>query len=197
MQQGTRQLCGASYVLSCCRQLKSYSTPACSEITLEAPQRPLQQSLQLPGPLCFGIRNSDTTLLSHFNRSSLDSAGALHHPKQHHQLHDPWPIAAAATAPSGIRSPDTATDDFDSTPRAVSLSTTATEVKLQQESFKGFEWLSHWYPVHVVDQLNPSRPHAVELLGKQLVLWRDSQGIWSCFDNACPHRYVGFRGLCH
>eukprot|EP00775_Hariotina_reticulata_P006663 gene6663-6887_t len=35
-----------------------------------------------------------------------------------------------------------------------------------------FQWLKHWYPVHVLDFIDASRPHAIELLGKQLVLWK-------------------------
>ncbi|KIY99872.1 Rieske (2Fe-2S) domain protein [Monoraphidium neglectum] len=34
----------------------------------------------------------------------------------------------------------------------------------------------------------PSRPHAIELLGKKLVLWRDGGGAWRCHQDACPHR---------
>lgn len=51
-----------------------------------------------------------------------------------------------------------------------------------------FKWLQHWYPVHVLAMLDPSRPHAVEVLGKQLVLWRDGEGHWRCMEDACPHR---------
>lgn len=28
----------------------------------------------------------------------------------------------------------------------------------------------------------------MQLLGKELVLWRDGQGRWTCFDDRCPHR---------
>jgi hypothetical protein len=51
-----------------------------------------------------------------------------------------------------------------------------------------FSWSSYWYPVHVLDHIDSSRPHAIELLGKQLVLWKDGSGRWNCFDDACPHR---------
>ncbi|CAM9198298.1 unnamed protein product, partial [Sphacelaria rigidula] len=27
-----------------------------------------------------------------------------------------------------------------------------------------------------------------QLLGKNLVLWRDGQGEWACFEDRCPHR---------
>lgn len=75
----------------------------------------------------------------------------------------------------------------------------ATETSLQQdmrdsiEQFKEeeeliFQWTKQWYPVAVVDFLDPSRPHAMQLLGKDIVLWRDGSGKWRCFEDFCPHR---------
>jgi len=51
-----------------------------------------------------------------------------------------------------------------------------------------FQWTKQWYPVAVVDFLDPSRPHAMQLLGKDIVLWRDGSGKWRCFEDCCPHR---------
>ncbi|GAX79139.1 hypothetical protein CEUSTIGMA_g6579.t1 [Chlamydomonas eustigma] len=51
-----------------------------------------------------------------------------------------------------------------------------------------FSWLSHWYPLQVLDSTDASRPHAVEVLGKHLVLWRDNNKNWCCMEDACPHR---------
>jgi len=61
---------------------------------------------------------------------------------------------------------------------------------LEQEEFPkdGFQWFSHWYPVHVVDHLDSGRPHHLKLLGKDLVLWCDKSGRWNCFEDKCPHR---------
>ncbi|KOP24545.1 (2Fe-2S)-binding protein [Hapalosiphon sp. MRB220] len=53
-----------------------------------------------------------------------------------------------------------------------------------------FQWTKQWYPVAVIDFLDPSRPHAMQLLGKDIVLWRDASGQWRCFEDACPHRLV-------
>ena len=55
---------------------------------------------------------------------------------------------------------------------------------------KLFQWTKQWYPVAVTEYLEPSQPHGIELLGKKLVLWRDSQEQWHCFEDACPHRLV-------
>ena len=59
-----------------------------------------------------------------------------------------------------------------------------------------FDWLSHWYPINVVETLDPSKPHAAQLLGKNLVIWNDGPtvegvkqvGEWHVFEDACPHR---------
>jgi phenylpropionate dioxygenase-like ring-hydroxylating dioxygenase large terminal subunit len=51
-----------------------------------------------------------------------------------------------------------------------------------------FQWTKQWYPVAVVEFLDPSRPHKIELLGRELAIWRDGSGKWRCFANFCPHR---------
>ncbi len=56
---------------------------------------------------------------------------------------------------------------------------------LQEETF---QWTKQWYPLAVVEFLDPKRPYAVQLLGRDLVLWRDGANQWHCFEDACPHR---------
>lgn len=51
-----------------------------------------------------------------------------------------------------------------------------------------FQWTQQWYPVAVVEFLDPDKPHSFQLLGKNVVLWRDGSQQWQCFDDACPHR---------
>ena len=60
------------------------------------------------------------------------------------------------------------------------------QLHLQEE--ERFQWTKQWYPVAVVEFLSPSRPHGIQLLGKELVLWRDGSGKWRCFEDFCPHR---------
>jgi hypothetical protein len=36
-----------------------------------------------------------------------------------------------------------------------------------------FNWYKQWYPVRVVQELDPTVPHAVMLLGMRLVLWKE------------------------
>jgi phenylpropionate dioxygenase-like ring-hydroxylating dioxygenase large terminal subunit len=51
-----------------------------------------------------------------------------------------------------------------------------------------FQWHQQWYPVAVLEFLDPTKPHPFQLLGKNVVLWRDGQSQWHCFEDACPHR---------
>ena len=73
-----------------------------------------------------------------------------------------------------------------------SLKQTTAEIELTKakETEEIFQWTKQWYPVAVVKFLDPSRPHSMQLLGKNMVLWRDNQGKWNCFEDFCPHRLV-------
>lgn len=53
-----------------------------------------------------------------------------------------------------------------------------------------FQWTKQWYPVVPIEFLDPSRPHSMQLLGKDIVLWRDNNKRWNCFADLCPHRFV-------
>jgi phenylpropionate dioxygenase-like ring-hydroxylating dioxygenase large terminal subunit len=66
-----------------------------------------------------------------------------------------------------------------------SLDTFANELQAQEGIF---QWTKQWYAVAVVEFLDPSRPHAMQLLGKNIVLWRDGSEKWRCFEDFCPHR---------
>eukprot|EP00873_Tetraselmis_striata_P014106 jgi/Tetstr1/434370/TSEL_023472.t2 len=61
-------------------------------------------------------------------------------------------------------------------------------VGAQAAPVEKFRWFRHWYPIHVVECLDPAVPHAVQLFGCSLVLWRDGNSQWQCFDDVCPHR---------
>lgn len=45
-----------------------------------------------------------------------------------------------------------------------------------------------WYAVAVLEHLDPAKPTPTQLLGMDLVLWRDSSGMWRAFQDCCPHR---------
>ncbi|KAG6679021.1 hypothetical protein I3842_14G110000 [Carya illinoinensis] len=52
-----------------------------------------------------------------------------------------------------------------------------------------FAWRDHWYPVSLIEDLDPLLPTPFQLLGRDLVLWFDrSAREWVAFDDKCPHR---------
>lgn len=55
---------------------------------------------------------------------------------------------------------------------------------------ESFNWKKAWYPLAVVVDLEPDRPHKLELLGEGLVAWRDKDGQWHVWEDRCPHRNV-------
>lgn len=63
-------------------------------------------------------------------------------------------------------------------------------VHLQEPHEAVFNWQKAWYPMMGIKDLDPSIPHAIMLLGKRLVLWRDARQIWRCLDDCCSHRQV-------
>lgn len=51
-----------------------------------------------------------------------------------------------------------------------------------------FNWTKQWYPVAVIDLLDPKKPHPTQLLGVDIIVWKDGDGKWSVFEDKCPHR---------
>ncbi|KAF2300695.1 hypothetical protein GH714_015194 [Hevea brasiliensis] len=59
----------------------------------------------------------------------------------------------------------------------------------RKSSDSKFSWRDHWYPVSLVEDLDPSLPTPFQLLGRDLVLWFDKASQeWVAFDDKCPHR---------
>lgn len=52
-----------------------------------------------------------------------------------------------------------------------------------------FSWRDHWYPVSLVEDLDPRYPTPFQLLNRDLVIWKDpNSGDWVALDDKCPHR---------
>lgn len=59
----------------------------------------------------------------------------------------------------------------------------------EETSSSKFSWRDHWYPVSLVEDLDPRYPTPFQLLNRDLVLWFDnSASQWVAFDDKCPHR---------
>jgi len=51
-----------------------------------------------------------------------------------------------------------------------------------------FDWAKQWYNIGFSKYMDTTKPYPIQLLGKRLVLWKDSSGTWRCFQDRCPHR---------
>ena len=80
------------------------------------------------------------------------------------------------------------TDYSATSPSQPSISNAPKQSSETEHPVEQFQWTQQWYPVAVVEFLDPSRPHALDLLGTAVVLWRDGSDRWRCFEDACPHR---------
>lgn len=59
----------------------------------------------------------------------------------------------------------------------------------QESSGSKFSWRDHWYPVSLIEDLDPKLPTPFQLLDRELVLWFDKKNNeWVAFDDKCPHR---------
>ncbi|KAK4753763.1 hypothetical protein SAY87_001867 [Trapa incisa] len=85
------------------------------------------------------------------------------------------PRVAAPTTPTPTSEPDQSSE--------------VEERSGEESSSSKFSWRDHWYPVSLVEDLDPRLPTPFQLLGRDLVLWFDkSSSQWVAFDDKCPHR---------
>ena len=81
----------------------------------------------------------------------------------------------------------------------------------EREEKKDFDWFNAWHPLVPTEFLDLEKPHAMKLLGMDIVIWNDgpvdksplfgprknrekgakkSEGQWRVFVDQCPHRMV-------
>ena len=79
-----------------------------------------------------------------------------------------------------VATPPSTEDLSESKPRPQETQT------LQREKF---DFTQQWYPLAVAEFIDEKKPYPIQLLGKELVIWKDkTTGKWSVFEDACPHR---------
>lgn len=107
------------------------------------------------------------------------------------------PSYAPITTPEGsghslkwiTRTATVSTPIITSTPNTPPATASTTKFQTQDDSQSDkFDWYRTWYPVAAMSALKPDKPNAVQLLGMNLVVWKDKQGTWRCFEDLCPHR---------
>ena len=92
----------------------------------------------------------------------------------------PVRVAAPPTPPSTVDSENSEVVESD-------------EVEVDESGNEGsstpFSWRDNWYPVSLIEDLDPALPTPFQLLGRDIVIWFDkSRGEWVAFDDRCPHR---------
>ncbi|KAE8037559.1 hypothetical protein FH972_010140 [Carpinus fangiana] len=61
----------------------------------------------------------------------------------------------------------------------------------ESSSSSKFSWRDHWYPVSLIEDLDPSLPTPFQLLGRDLVLWFDRKGGLMKAATCSVHTMVG------
>ncbi|KAA8544142.1 hypothetical protein F0562_022222 [Nyssa sinensis] len=105
-------------------------------------------------------------------------------PTQRRRILSPLRVAAPPTPPSPTT---TTTEQQEDQPYPEEI-----EVEIEEDvesSSTKFSWRDHWYPVSLVEDLDPGLPTPFQLLNRDLVIWFDrSTSEWVAFDDKCPHR---------
>lgn len=51
-----------------------------------------------------------------------------------------------------------------------------------------YDWREEWYPLYLTDQVPDDAPLGLTVFDKQIVLYRDGNGVLQCYEDRCPHR---------
>lgn len=99
---------------------------------------------------------------------------------------------ASVIRPVRVAAPPTPPSTADSE-KSAAVNSDEVEVEVDESgnesSSPPFSWRDNWYPVSLIEDLDPALPTPFQLLGRDIVLWFDkSRGEWVAFDDRCPHR---------
>ncbi|XP_030468757.2 protein TIC 55, chloroplastic [Syzygium oleosum] len=51
-----------------------------------------------------------------------------------------------------------------------------------------YDWTEEWYPLYLTSDIPDDAPLGLTVFDKQLVLYRDGDGLLWCYEDRCPHR---------
>ncbi|KAL6012230.1 Protein TIC 55, chloroplastic [Asimina triloba] len=63
------------------------------------------------------------------------------------------------------------------------------ETKGEEAGVK-YDWREEWYPLYLTEQVPDDAPLGLTVFDKQVVLYRDGNGIFRCYEDRCPHRIM-------
>lgn len=61
------------------------------------------------------------------------------------------------------------------------------EVTEQKESVR-YDWTEEWYPLYLTKHVPDDAPLGLTVFDKQVVLFKDGDGVIRCYEDRCPHR---------
>ncbi|XP_047970210.1 protein TIC 55, chloroplastic-like [Salvia hispanica] len=57
-----------------------------------------------------------------------------------------------------------------------------------KESSARYDWTEEWYPLYLTNQVPDDAPLGLTVFDKQVVLFKDGDGVIRCYEDRCPHR---------
>jgi len=51
-----------------------------------------------------------------------------------------------------------------------------------------YDWTQEWYPLYLTLNVPEDAPLGLRVFDKQLVLFKDGNGQFRCYEDRCPHR---------
>ena len=51
-----------------------------------------------------------------------------------------------------------------------------------------YDWREEWYPLYLSNEVPDDAALPLTVFDRQLVLWRDGNGVLRCHEDRCPHR---------
>ncbi|XP_057799304.1 protein TIC 55, chloroplastic-like [Salvia miltiorrhiza] len=57
-----------------------------------------------------------------------------------------------------------------------------------KESSARYDWTEEWYPLYLTKQVPDDAPLGLTVFDKQVVLFKDGDGVIRCYEDRCPHR---------
>lgn len=66
------------------------------------------------------------------------------------------------------------------------------EAAVEETQRAEYDWREEWYPLYLSDEVPKDAPLGLSVFDKKLVLYRDGDGSFCCFEDRCPHRSFFF-----
>lgn len=59
----------------------------------------------------------------------------------------------------------------------------------EEEKVAEYDWTEEWYPLYLTKDVPDDAPLGLTVFDKQIVLYKDGNGVLHCYQDRCPHRY--------